>query len=63
MKSYEDFAVKEKEVASFAEAWIEITSAGIKRPWKVVATFAEAWIEIGNPHYSSRCCYVVSSQR
>lgn len=28
-----------------------------------VASFAEAWIEIGNPHCSSRCCYVVSSQR
>lgn len=28
-----------------------------------VASFAEAWIEIGNPHCSSRCCYIVSSQR
>mgnify|MGYP001700900505 CR=1 FL=1 len=29
----------------------------------LVASFAEAWIEIGNPHCSSRCCYIVSSQR
>ena len=28
-----------------------------------VASFVEAWIEIGNPHCSSRCCYIVSSQR
>ena len=36
-------------VASFAEAWIEITLAGIKKPWKAVASFAEAWIEIVSP--------------
>ena len=33
-------------VASFMEAWIEITLAGIKRLWKAVASFMEAWIEI-----------------
>ena len=41
-------------VASFAEAWIEITLAGIKRLWKAhVASFAEAWIEIYSPDDSA----------
>ena len=94
-------------VASFVEAWIEITWGVISLPKKSsppsrrrglkygdlrfvpghfgrllhggvdwnqsqnlesyrgahVASFTEAWIEIGNPHCSSRCCYIVSSQR
>ena len=50
-------------VASFAEAWIEICDISPALISLQVASFAEAWIEIGNPHYSSRCCYIVSSQR
>ena len=50
-------------VASFAEAWIEMYMGGSYVCLAEVASFAEAWIEIGNPHYSSRCCYIVSSQR
>ena len=55
---------KRIKVASFAEAWIEILTV-LKVLYHLlhVASFAEAWIEIGNPHYSSRCCYIVSSQR
>ena len=33
-------------VASFAEAWIEITPGGGVCPELLVASFAEAWIEI-----------------
>ena len=50
-------------VASFAEAWIEKFSLREMTKLSTVASFAEACIEIGNPHCSSRCCYVVSSQR
>ena len=50
-------------VASFAEAWIEIRILAVIAVNSSVASFAEAWIEIGNPHCSSRCCYIVSSQR
>lgn len=50
-------------VASFAEAWIEIQKRKSQMEKETVASFAEAWIEIGNPHCSSRCCYIVSSQR
>ena len=51
------------QVAFFAEAWIEMTIDHLRHWMKWVAFFAEACIEIGNPHCSSRCCYVVSSQR
>ena len=50
-------------VASFTEAWIEIYICISSFKIKPVASFTEAWIEIGNPHCSSRCCYIVSSQR
>ena len=50
-------------VASFAEAWIEIRILAVIAVNSSVASFTEAWIEIGNPHCSSRCCYIVSSQR
>lgn len=50
-------------VASFAEAWIENETEIATDKLTPVASFAEACIEIGNPHCSSRCCYVVSSQR
>lgn len=50
-------------VASFTEAWIEIRILAVIAVNSSVASFAEAWIEIGNPHCSSRCCYIVSSQR
>lgn len=50
-------------VASFAEAWIEKYDIFLMIIFRIVASFAEACIEIGNPHCSSRCCYVVSSQR
>ena len=63
------------EIAKRLEIYIDITSPPSRRrglkswflSWSfspvLVASFAEAWIEIGNPHYSSRCCYIVSSQR
>ena len=35
-----------KQVASFAEAWIEMYLTGTKRRKNRVASFAEAWIEI-----------------
>ena len=57
------FAEIEGIVASFTEAWIEIYICISSFKIKPVASFTEAWIEIGNPHCSSRCCYIVSSQR
>ena len=57
------YAIDSSGVASFAEAWIEIGNNNVLVIRPLVASFAEAWIEIGNPHYSSRCCYIVSSQR
>ena len=39
-------AGKKREVASFAEAWIEIEDYDNGRVMKAVASFAEAWIEI-----------------
>ena len=36
-------------VASFSEAWIEITIAAMEQPCFDVASFSEAWIEMDKP--------------
>ena len=49
-------ALEAYNVASFAEAWIEISPGGGGAEPAEVASFAEAWIEIiFSPYLTSHC--------
>ena len=52
--------LKDDIVASFAEAWIEITVTKQAESELFVASFAEAWIEIRRMERRSRSYYVAS---
>ena len=52
-----------KQVASFAEAWIEIVFRSMPLMVSVVASFAEAWIEIVLNYNDSCVCMSPPSRR